>query len=147
MRHLIIAASVLTAAATPAAMHHRAAAFAGFHGAPVASVASVARDSTLCGALHAIMLGGAGHAAPDSATIAAVHSMMAAHHGQQVTLDSTQMAALHNLHAQLLQVHVDSATHEQLKAVLHGSMDSKAQADSAHVALHNAMMACMQHGG
>jgi hypothetical protein len=140
MRFFAIAASLLTAAAGPAAVSHHLAGHTQ-SGAPVV-VAST--DSTLCNALHTAMHSMPGHAAPDSATMAALHSLMSAQHGQ-VTLDSTQMAAIHSLHAALMQAHLDSATHEKLKSLMHSSPENGADADS-HAALHNAMMACMQHG-
>ena len=143
MRHFVLAVSVLTAAASPAVVAHHAHAFASVQ---AAAISTTAPDSTLCGALHEVMHGTPGHAAPDAATMAALHSLMSAPNDGTVTLDSAQMAAIHEFHAQLMHVQLDSATHESLKALMHPANGDHAQADSAHIVLHNAMMSCMQHG-
>jgi hypothetical protein len=140
MRFFAIAASLLAATAGPAAVSHHLAGHA-----PSGTQAVVAStDSTLCNALHTAMHSMPGHAAPDSTTMAALHTLMSAHDGQ-ATLDSAQMAAIHSFHTALMQSPIDSATHETLKGLMHSSTESGAPSDS-HAALHNAMMACMQHG-
>lgn len=144
MRHFVIAFSVLTAAASPAAVARHARMFAPAHASQVTATVT---DSTLCGALHAVMHGAPGHAAPDAATMTALHSLMTAPHDGKVALDSAQMAAIHEFHAQLMNIQLDSAAHETLKALMHHPANGDhAQADSAHIVLHNAMMSCMQHG-